>query len=106
MKTNLKTLALALVASFTFAACAEKPACAPKMDEPMPATETAAESVSEKQQAEPVPEKQQAKTRRPRRAKKDKAAPAEGKQKQPRRRRARKAPTSALPVTGMLESAE
>ena len=101
MKTNLKTLALALVAGLTLAACAEKPACTPMMDESAPTAEpTAAE------QPAPAPEKQ-AKPRRTRRAKKDKAAaPAEGKQKQPRRRRARKVPMSALPVTGMLDSAE
>ena len=76
MKTNLKALALALVAGITFAACAEKPACESMMGEPAPAA-------------------------------KDKAtAPAEGKQKQPRRRRTRKVPMSALPVTGMLDSAE
>ena len=107
MKTNLKTLALALVASFTFAACAEKPADAPKMGEPMLAAEAAAEPVPENPQAEPAPEKRQAKARRPRRAKKEKcAAPASGTQKQPRRRRTRKTPMSALPVTGMLDSAE
>ena len=101
MKTNLKTLALALVAGLTFAACAEKPACESMMGEPTPAAETAAT-----EQPAPAPEKQ-AKPRRTRRAKKDKAAaPAEGKQKQPRRRRTRKVPMSALPVTGMLDSAE
>ena len=111
MKTNLKTLALALVAGLTFAACAEKPACAPMMDGPVPAAEpataepTAAEPAVTEQPA-PVPEKQ-AKPRRTRRAKKDKTvAPAEGKQKQPRRRRARKMDTAELPVTGMLDSAE
>ncbi len=100
MKTNLKTLALALVAGLTFAVCAEKPACESMMGEPAPAAETAAT-----EQPAPAPEKQ-AKPRRTRRAKKDKAtAPAEGKQQQPRRRRTRKAPMSALPVTGMLDSA-
>ena len=99
MKTNLKTLALTLVVGLTFAVCAEKPACESMMGEPAPAAETAATE-------QPAPEKQ-AKPRRTRRAKKDKAtAPAEGKQKQPRRRRTRKVPMSALPVTGMLDSAE
>ena len=101
MKTNLKTLALALVAGITFAACAEKPACESMMGESAPAAETA-----DMEQSAPAPEKQ-AKPRRTRRAKKDKdTAPAEGKQKQPRRRRTRKVPMSALPVTGMLDSAE
>ena len=49
----------------------------------------------------------QAKPRRTRRAKKDKAAaPAEGTQKTPRRRRTRKMVSAAIPVTGMLDSAE
>ena len=101
MKTNLKTLTLALVAGLTFATCAEKPTCEPMMGEPAPAAETATAG-----QPAPAPEKQ-VKPRRTRHAKKDKAtAPAEGKQKQPRRRRTRKAPMSALPVTGMLDSAE
>jgi len=106
MKTNLKTLALVLVAGLTFAACAEKPACESMMGEPAPSVEPAAAESAATEQPAPAPEKQ-AKPRRTRRAKKDKAAvPAEGKQKQPRRRRARKVPMSALPVTGMLDSAE
>ena len=106
MKTNLKTLALALVAGLTFAACAEKPACESMMGEPAPAAETATAETAAAEQPAPAAEKQ-TKPRRTRRAKKDKAtAPAEGKQKQPRRRRTRKAPMSALPVTGMLDSAE
>ena len=106
MKTNLKTLALALVAGLTFAACAEKPTCEPMMGEPAPTAEPIATEATAAEQPAPAPEKQ-VKPRRTRRAKKDKAtAPAEGKQKQPRRRRTRKAPMSALPVTGMLDSAE
>ena len=105
MKTNLKTLALALVAGLTFAVCAEKPACESMMGEPAPAAETVTAETAAVEQPTPAPEKQ-AKPRRTRRAKKDKAtAPAEGKQKQPRRR-TRKVPMSALPVTGMPDSAE
>jgi hypothetical protein len=101
MKTNLKTLALALVAGLTFAVCAEKPACESMMGEPAPAAETATA-----EQPAPAPEKQ-AKPRRTRRAKKDKVtAPADGKQKPVRRRRMRKMDTAEIPVTGMLDSAE
>ena len=100
MKTKLKTLALALVASLTFAACAEEPACAPKTD--APAAEPAAAVT-----AEPAATETQVRPRRTRRTKKDKAAaPEEGKQKTPRRRRTRKAKVAELPVTGMLDSAE
>ena len=99
MNKNLKTIVLALIAGLTITVCAEEPACAPKMDAPTPATAVAV--------ADQAPAEKKAKPRRTRRAKKDKAtAPAEGKQKQPRRRRTRKAPMSALPVTGMLDSAE
>ena len=98
MNTNLKTLALALVAGLSLTACAADPACAPKAEEPTPVAVAAAEQ---------MPAEKQAKRRRTRRAKKDKATmPADGKQKAPRRRRARKMDSAELPVTGMLDSAE
>ena len=111
MNTNLKTLALALVAGLSLTACAADPACAPKAEEPTPVAlaaaptaETAAATVASEQ----VPAEKQAKPRRTRRAKRDKATmPADGQQKTPRRRRrARKMDSSELPVTGMLDSAE
>ena len=101
MKVNLKTLALAVVASLTFAACAADPACEPKAEVPAAPTAEAVPADA------PTPEKKPAKPRRARRTKKDKAAaPATETQKQPRRRRTRKMQMSALPVTGMLDSAE
>ena len=102
MNTNLKTIALALVAGLTFAVCAVEPACEPKTDAPAPTAAPA--TVTDAEQA---PEKKQAKPRRTRRAKKDKAAaPADGERKPARRRRTRKMEMSAIPVTGMLDSAE
>ena len=99
MKANLKSLALAVFASLTFAVSAAECLCEPMVDAPTPAAEAAS--------AQPAPETKRAQTRRTRRAKKEKAtAPAGGTQKQPRRRRTRKSQMSALPVTGMLDSAE
>ena len=99
MNKNLKTIALALIASLTFTVCADEPACAPQMDAPTSATAVAA--------ADQAPAAKQAKPRRTRRTKKDKAAaPADGKQKPVRRRRTRKMDMTEIPVTGMLDSAE
>ena len=99
MNTNLKTIALALLASLTFTVCADETACAPKMDVPAPAATVIA--------TEQAPAEKKAKPRRARRAKKDKAtAPADGMQKPIRRRRTRKTNTAEIPVTGMLDSAE
>ncbi len=111
MNTNLKTLALALVAGFALIACADESACAPKANDPAPAEETAAAPAAETPVAtaatESAPTEKKAKRRRTRCAKKDKtAAPANGKQKTPRRRRARKMDSAEIPVTGMLDSAE
>ena len=111
MKTNLKTLALALVAGFALIACADESACAPKANDPAPAVEPATAPVAAPPAAtaasESAPAEKKAKRRRTRCAKKDKtAAPANGKQKTPRRRRARKMDSAEIPVTGMLDSAE
>ena len=111
MNTNLKTLALALVAGLALTACADESACAPKANDPVPVTESAtapaAETSAVTAVSESAPAEKKAKRRRTRCAKKDKAAgPADGKQKAPRRRRARKMDSAELPVTGMLDSAE
>ena len=99
MNTNLKTIALALIAGLTFTVCADETACALKTDEPTPAPAVAV--------ADQAPAEKKAKPRRTRRVKKDKAtAPADGKQKPARRRRARKMDSAEIPVTGMLDSAE
>ena len=47
MKANLKTLALAVVASLTFVACAAEPAGEPKAETPAAPTETPEETVIE-----------------------------------------------------------
>ena len=111
MNTNLKTLALALVAGLILTACADEPACMSQANAPVPAGETPAAPAAETPVAtaasESAPAEKKAKRRRTRCAKKDKAAaPANGKQKAPRRRRARKMDSAELPVTGMLDSAE
>ena len=111
MNTNLKTLALALVAGFVLTACADEMASVPKMNDPAPATESATVPSPEPPAAtvapKSAPAEKKAKRRRTRCAKKDKvAAPANGKQKAPRRRRTRKMDSAELPVTGMLDSAE
>ena len=99
MNTNLKTIALALIAGLTFTVCADEPACAPKTDAPTPAVAVTA--------AEQAPAEKKAKRCRTRRVKKDKATmPVDGKQKPARRRRARKMDPAEIPVTGMLDSAE
>ena len=111
MNTNLKTLALALVAGFILTTCADEMACTPKMSDPASTTETATvpspETPAATVASESAPAEKKAKRRRTRCAKKDKAAaPANGKQKAPRRRRTRKMDSAELPVTGMLDSAE
>ena len=110
MNTNLKTLALALVAGFALIACADESACAPEVNDSVPAEETAMAPAADTPVAtasESAPAEKKAKRRRTRCAKKDKtAAPANGKQKTPRRRRARKMDSAEIPVTGMLDSAE
>ena len=110
MNTNLKTLALALVAGFALIACADESACTPKANDPAPAEEIATAPAAETPVAtasESAPAEKKAKRRRTRCAKKDKSAtPANGKQKTPRRRRARKMDSAEMPVTGMLDSAE
>jgi len=111
MNTNLKTLALALVAGLILTVCADEPACMPKANDPAPAEEAATVPAAETPVATAASEatsaEKKAKRRRTRCAKKDKTAmPANGKQKTPRRRRARKMDTAELPVTGMLDSAE
>ena len=47
MNTNLKTLALALVAGFALTACADEPACAPMANDPVPAVEPATAPAAE-----------------------------------------------------------
>ena len=110
MNTNLKTLALALVAGFALIACADESACTPKANDPAPAEEIATAPAAETPVAtasESAPAEKKAKRRRTRCAKKDKCAtPANGEQKTPRRRRARKMDAAEIPVTGMLDSAE
>ena len=111
MNTNLKTLALALVAGLILTVSADESACAPKESDPASVVETATAPVAETPVAtaasESAPAEKKAKRRRTRCAKKDKAAaPANGKQKTPRRRRARKMDSAEMPVTGMLDSAE
>ena len=111
MNTNLKTLALALVAGFALTACADEPACAPMANDPVPAVETAMAPAAETPVAtaasESAPAEKKAKRRGTRCAKKDKSvAPANKKQKTPRRRRARKMESAEIPVTGILDSAE
>ena len=111
MNTNLKTLALALVAGFALIACADESACAPEVNDSVPAEETAMAPAAETPVAtaasESAPAEKKAKRRGTRCAKKDKsAAPANKKQKTPRRRRARKMESAEIPVTGILDSAE
>ena len=110
MNTNLKTLALALVAGLILTVCADEPASMPKANDPAPAEEIATAPAAETPVAtasESAPAEKKAKRRRTRCAKKDKtAAPANGKQKTPRRRRARKMDSAEIPVTGVLDSAE
>jgi recombination protein RecA len=86
---------------------AAKAAAAPAADAAVPDAPAAPAGAATVEAPTPTPEKKQAKPRRTRRAKKDKAAaPSDDTQKQPRRRRTRKMQMSALPVTGMLDSAE
>ncbi len=100
MKANLKTIALAVIASFAFTACTSDAVCKSNPVASAAPTQIAVADV-------PTLEKNEAKPRRTRRTKKDNAAAPDGeKQKQPRRRRTRKTQMSALPVTGMLDSAE